>query len=200
MSRHKAYKHLQSSVYTHTALGYNRVKCLPLVGFEEHWQRYSAQLGNPGERSGGKLHALLRNNKSGAPPTIVCCGHSLGGATATLCSEWIKRTFADIRPRVFCVTFGSPRVGCKHFLSHYHHLVPLQNHFRVEQEGDPITMVPSGILTQYRHVGQKVSSCKVQTASGPCGQVRLHHGTEQPGDVHLGTSLVEPCGDCTIMT
>lgn len=40
--------------------------------------------------------------------TIHCIGHSLGGALATLCGEWIRATY-KIRPYIY--SFGSPRVG-----------------------------------------------------------------------------------------
>ena len=46
----------------------------------------------------------------GATPTrVLCCGHSLGGALATLASAWASYEYPDADVR--CVTLGSPRVG-----------------------------------------------------------------------------------------
>ena len=44
--------------------------------------------------------------------SVHCVGHSLGGALATLCGEWLNARFG-IKARVY--TFGSPRVGLKGF-------------------------------------------------------------------------------------
>lgn len=158
--------------------------------FEKEWDGFHAILLNSDTEGGSKLPGMLNNKEHSSvlnPPTIVCCGHSLGGALATLCTEWIKRSYAF--SRVLCVTFGSPRVGCQIFLRKYHMVMPLQNHFRVEHDCDPITKVPCGLKHQYRHVGQKVSSCKADDADHKWSQVMLHHGTEQGPDVHFAGGL-----------
>ncbi|MCO5585625.1 hypothetical protein L7F22_039560 [Adiantum nelumboides] len=41
---------------------------------------------------------------------VICIGHSLGGALATLCAHWC-RYVAYPQAQVWCVTIGSPRVG-----------------------------------------------------------------------------------------
>jgi predicted lipase len=52
----------------------------------------------------------LKKLSEGSTPTrVLCCGHSLGGALATLAATWASFEYpeADVR----CVTLGSPRVG-----------------------------------------------------------------------------------------
>lgn len=44
--------------------------------------------------------------------TVHCIGHSLGGALATLCAEWLVSS-CSIKPYLY--TFGSPRVGLQGF-------------------------------------------------------------------------------------
>ncbi len=53
--------------------------------------------------------ALMKLSGGRQPSRVICTGHSLGGALATLCAPWcaIEYPKADVR----CVTFGSPRVG-----------------------------------------------------------------------------------------
>lgn len=69
---------------------------------------------------------------------IVVCGHSLGGALATIAAP----TFAEMFPEleISCCTIGSPRVGNTNFVDWFHGLVK-SNH-RVVNESDPVPMVP----------------------------------------------------------
>lgn len=90
-----------------------------------------------------------------ANPTIICCGHSLGGAMATLCAAWIK-THHSSGAIVYCVTFGSPRVGNEIFRDNVHAALDVTRTFRVVMEGDPVPEVPS--VGNWCHVGRKVSS------------------------------------------
>lgn len=48
----------------------------------------------------------LRLNKN-----IVLCGHSLGGATATVLSDLLIRSNLFLKENVFIITYGSPRPG-----------------------------------------------------------------------------------------
>lgn len=53
---------------------------------------------------------VLDEISGGATPSrVLCCGHSLGGALATLASAWASYEYPDADVR--CVTLGSPRVG-----------------------------------------------------------------------------------------
>jgi hypothetical protein len=56
-------------------------------------------------------------NLQGETTDIVVCGHSLGGAVATLYAHSIKKHYPHYN--VKCVTIGSPRVGNKVFKQNY---------------------------------------------------------------------------------
>ena len=42
---------------------------------------------------------------------VVCLGHSLGGALATLTAAWLRTMWNRAPQQVWCITFGSPRVS-----------------------------------------------------------------------------------------
>ena len=56
-------------------------------------------------------------NLQGETTDIVVCGHSLGGAVATLYAHSIKKHYPHYN--IKCVTIGSPRVGNKRFKDNY---------------------------------------------------------------------------------
>jgi len=66
------------------------------------------------------------------------CGHSLGGALATLCAAWVRQTTS--RP-VMLYTFGSPRVGCRDFVEHFSKTASFPA-FRVANPTDIVPSVP----------------------------------------------------------
>jgi predicted lipase len=78
---------------------------------------------------------------------IVCCGHSLGGALATICSVDLKFS-AFASSNVQCITFGSPRVGNKQFVELFQSL--MKESYRVVDHNDPIAYVPMNY--RYHHV------------------------------------------------
>lgn len=87
---------------------------------------------------------------------VVVCGHSLGGALATLAALDLSRTCgAD---RVTCVTFGSPRVGgrsfCKAFAQAVRDGKILSARYAIH--ADPVPRVPSVVMA-YRHVAGGVT-------------------------------------------
>lgn len=58
--------------------------------------------------------SVLEQQSKGRPPTkVICTGHSLGAALATLCGVWSSLQWLDADVRV--VTFGSPAVGNQEF-------------------------------------------------------------------------------------
>lgn len=93
-----------------------------------------------------RLHKL---SLSGKYSRIRICGHSLGGALATLAAYDIANRCHKVT--VSCYTYGSPRVGGKVFALYYNALVPLT--FRIVVKGDPVQYVP--ILPAYYHVDQR---------------------------------------------
>ena len=77
------------------------------------------------------------------------CGHSLGGAMATLCAfrcttEAIATDLQELH------TFGSPRVGCSQWVRH----APA-NHYRWVHNNDVVTRVPPPWMG-YRHCGREM--------------------------------------------
>ena len=71
---------------------------------------------------------------------IHCVGHSLGGALATLCGEWIKTVYER---KSFIYTFGSPRVGLHGFASSCTTAIGDQNIFRCYHKTDIVPCVPT---------------------------------------------------------
>lgn len=57
--------------------------------------------------------------KATGVPHVVMCGHSLGGAAATVAAVWAKAQFGDAIT-VEVVTLGSPRVGNAAFAALFH--------------------------------------------------------------------------------
>ena len=78
------------------------------------------------------------------PSKVVLCGHSLGGAIATITSL----LFASDGLDVSCVTIGSPMVGNREFVSMFKCLVA--NSIRITNEYDPVPLLP--YMWGYYHV------------------------------------------------
>ena len=83
------------------------------------------------------------------------CGHSLGGALATICGGRCVLSYIKMEP-AGVYTFGSPRVGCRRYVNH----VPLL-HYRWVNNNDIVTRVPP-VLLGYRHSG-----CLLYTSPSP---------------------------------
>ncbi|KAK4534783.1 hypothetical protein CDCA_CDCA02G0808 [Cyanidium caldarium] len=98
-----------------------------------------------------------RTGEEAAPrKPILFCGHSLGGALATLAAfDFVYYGDEGRLPlafhRVMCATYGSPRVGNLWFRSAFEMAVPLS--FRWVTPGDWVSKVP---FWGYQHVHGKV--------------------------------------------
>lgn len=77
------------------------------------------------------------------------CGHSLGGAMATICAVRCMLSYIRSEPEEV-YTYGSPRIGCNRYVNH----VKL-NHFRWVNNNDIVTRVPPPWLG-YRHCGTEI--------------------------------------------
>ncbi|QDT03913.1 Lipase (class 3) [Rubripirellula lacrimiformis] len=88
--------------------------------------------------------ALINNDQP-----LWFCGHSLGGAMATICSGRCFLSHIDSNPEQL-FTYGSPRVGDRRYIN----FVSL-DHFRFVNNNDIVTRVPP-ILMGYRHCGREV--------------------------------------------
>ena len=91
------------------------------------------------------LESLLKRD---ARP-LWFCGHSLGGAMATICAFRcrVEKIAANQRE---LHTFGSPRVGCKRWVRH-----ASAEHFRWVHNNDIVTRVPPP-WWGYRHCGREM--------------------------------------------
>jgi len=73
------------------------------------------------------------------PDTVHCIGHSLGGAVATLASEWV---YSNLSKNVKLYTFGQPRVGMTLFSHSITRKLGAGNIYRAFNTTDPVPMVP----------------------------------------------------------
>ena len=87
--------------------------------------------------------ALAENKKP-----LWFCGHSLGGAMANICTNRCSLKYVDNQPQGL-FTYGSPRVGCKRYVSH----VEIQ-HNRWVNNNDIVTRMPP-VFMGYRHNGDE---------------------------------------------
>ena len=81
-------------------------------------------------------------------PKLLICGHSLGGALASLCAldtNWMAP--------VTCVTWGSPRVGDQGWAKLFNKFVP--DSLRYVYRNDIVTKVPT-LWMNFKHVGNKI--------------------------------------------
>ncbi|MGL1889974.1 MAG: lipase family protein [Spirochaetaceae bacterium] len=99
--------------------------------WEEKGKDYSKK--NPKHNTGLRLYIEKLISEAEDRP-IWICGHSLGGALATLC-------FAKIPQATGLYIFGAPRVGDEEF----NKLLNNRPVFRIENSGDPIPLVPPKI-------------------------------------------------------
>ena len=88
--------------------------------------------------------ALVSNDQS-----LWFCGHSLGGAMATICASRCFLSHIESVPEQL-FTYGSPRVGNKQYVG----FVEL-DYYRYVNNNDIVTRVPP-VLFGYRHCGQQV--------------------------------------------
>ena len=85
--------------------------------------------------------ALAENKKP-----LWFCGHSLGGAMANICANRCTLSYIESEPQEL-YTYGSPRIGCKKYVSH----VEIKHH-RWVNNNDIVTRMPP-VFMGYRHNG-----------------------------------------------
>jgi len=107
----------------------------------------------------GKVHRGFKNEVDRIWPYIEealeenkkplwFCGHSLGGAMANICANRCTLSYIESEPHEL-YTYGSPRVGCKRYVSH----VEIK-HYRWVNNNDIVTRVPP-VFMGYRHNGDE---------------------------------------------
>jgi triacylglycerol lipase len=70
---------------------------------------------------------------------IHCIGHSLGGALATLCGDWIQNAH---KRKAYIYTYGSPRVGLYGFSSLVTKNIGAERIFRAYHKTDIVPCIP----------------------------------------------------------
>ncbi|MCW8193357.1 lipase family protein [Proteobacteria bacterium 005FR1] len=70
---------------------------------------------------------------------LHCIGHSLGGALANICADWVAGAY-KMRPYLY--TFGSPRVGLQGFADNCTKVVGAQSIFRAYHTTDIVPCMP----------------------------------------------------------
>jgi triacylglycerol lipase len=95
------------------------------------------------------LWPLMEDLLRQADQPVWFCGHSLGGAMATICMYRCKVSSLVQDPQELH-TFGSPRVGCKRWIRHAD-----VTHYRWVHNNDVVTRVPP-VFMGYRHCGNEI--------------------------------------------
>jgi hypothetical protein len=96
-----------------------------------------------------KLLVALKEELATSHPDsrIIFCGHSLGGAMATLAATFVACKLPSMRPNTVLVTFAAPQVGDGNFVAFFNKIVPTS--VRVVNPMDP---VPRLLNMQLVHV------------------------------------------------
>jgi Lipase (class 3) len=126
------------------------------------------------------IKELINQYKNEGELSIVCTGHSLGAALATLCAfdiveSGLAKLDENTNIQVTSVVFGSPQIGNKEFkerLEMHQNLRVLH----VKNKPDVIPLYPTGILG-YANVGQELL---IDSKKSPY----LKESTTNIGDYH----------------
>lgn len=102
--------------------------------------------------------------------TVHCIGHSLGGALATLCAEYLKSVTSK---EVYLYSFGSPRVGLSTFADQLSKKLTPERVFRVYHRTDIVPCVPTW---PYAHVPSVMADMYdyFQPSPGSVPQIAWH--------------------------
>jgi len=88
---------------------------------------------------------------SGAATTVTVCGHSLGGALATLLTLDVGLNTSCTTPTAY--TYASPRTGDHTFAGSYN--AAIASSFRIENRKDVVPKLPPPLPLLYEHVNTK---------------------------------------------
>lgn len=84
---------------------------------------------------------------------IIVTGHSLGGAISTICALDLRDKWVLDGIEVACITFGSPRVGNRHFAKVFNKNI--RTKYRYQYGQDLVCGVPCAIIG-YWHVDRHI--------------------------------------------
>lgn len=79
---------------------------------------------------------------------VVFCGHSLGGAMATMAGLFAACKLPHVRPNIVVVSFGAPQVGDGNFVAFFNEVIPAS--VRVVNPMDPVPRLLSPQLVHVR--------------------------------------------------
>lgn len=85
-----------------------------------------------------QLEELVKAAKKQGAKTFHCVGHSLGGALATLCANWLQSSVST-----YLYTYGSPRVGLYDFSNYLTTQMTTRRIYRVFHKTDVVPMIPT---------------------------------------------------------
>jgi hypothetical protein len=97
-----------------------------------------------------KLKTFLASLDMSKVKSIHCIGHSLGGALASLCAEYIKNSYSKTP---YLYTFGSPRVGLIGFADMITKRVGAERIYRAYHKTDIVPYIPIWPFTHIPSVG-----------------------------------------------
>jgi len=84
-----------------------------------------------------KIHCYLKKKDY---DELFVCGHSLGGALATICCFDLVINNIVNNKKISCITFGTPRIGDKNFSKIYNYY-NIET-YRIVLSGDPVPKLP----------------------------------------------------------
>ncbi|CAE6929190.1 Lipase (class 3) [Vibrio sp. B1FLJ16] len=152
-------------------------------------------LGLKGSPNGSHAHAGFINtfhtirpqirsfilSQSKMPKLVHCVGHSLGGALASLFSDWLKDEFSM---RVNLYTFGTPRVGHESYARKSDHTNI--NIFRCTHGADPVPLIP---LWPFQHAPYSGMEYRLDDSNGIYSQTHGMGPHDNPGYINTANSL-----------
>lgn len=106
---------------------------------------------------------------------VICCGHSLGGALATLAATYIRKKY---QRKVMLYTYGSPLVGDSKFVHHFTNVEPVSA-FRIVHNRDLVTMIPpphSNLRVNLLYLGLVNPVFLIPATYDPFGKPFTHFG------------------------
>lgn len=86
-----------------------------------------------------QLNELVTVAKKQGATSFHCIGHSLGGALATLCANWLQKKGDSS----YLYTYGSPRVGLNNFATYLTKQMTTKRIYRVFHKTDIVPMIPT---------------------------------------------------------
>jgi hypothetical protein len=109
---------------------------------------------------------------SGAAKTVTVCGHSLGGALATLLTLDVGLNTSCTSPTSY--TYASPRTGDHTFAGSYNAAIP--SSYRIENRQDLVPKLPPPLPLLYEHVNTKYELIPLPDQINPT-LLCMHHLT-----------------------